>query len=389
MLISRKTIQLFIATIFAVLPVVTFANVDTSHVAKPAHSEVVNHENTTTKEVVSEEMKAQEERAEFIQHHLLDSHDFHLFSYGKETGHETHIGFSLPVILWEDGLHFFMSSEFHHGEAVAKSKGKYFAINHHDGMVYNTDENGTFNVDEKHHTTNTKPIDFSITKSIVMILIVALLMFMIFRNLGKSYSKNGGIATGVGRFFEPLVLYIRDEIAIPNIGEKHYKKYMSHLLTVFFFIWFLNMFGLTPLGVNVTGNIAITASLAIITYLITTFTANGNYWGHIFWMPGVPLPMKIILAPIELLGVFIKPFSLMIRLYANIFAGHIVLMSLIALMFIFKSWLGSSLSFLLSFAISSIEILVALLQAYIFTMLSALFFGAAVEEHHHEGAEHH
>jgi F-type H+-transporting ATPase subunit a len=219
-----------------------------------------------------------------------------------------------------------------------------------------------------------------------MILIVALLMLMIFRNLGKSYSKNGGIATGVGRFFEPLVIYIRDEIAIPNIGEKHYKKYMSHLLTVFFFIWFLNMFGLTPLGVNVTGNIAITASLAIITYLITTFTANRNYWGHIFWMPGVPVPMKIILAPIEFLGTIIKPFSLMIRLYANMLAGHVVLMSIIALMYTFSSPIGSPLSFLLAFVLSILEILVALLQAYIFTMLTALYFGAAKEEHHHDEA---
>jgi F-type H+-transporting ATPase subunit a len=161
---------------------------------------------------------------------------------------------------------------------------------------------------------------------------------------------------------------------------------MSYLLTIFFFVWFLNIFGLTPLGINVTGNIAITFGLAVITFIITNLTANKNYWGHIFWMPGVPTPMKIILAPIELLGVFIKPFALMIRLYANIFAGHIVLMSLIGLIFIFKSWLGSSLSFMLSFAISIIEILVALLQAYIFTMLSALYFGSAVEEHHHEEA---
>jgi F-type H+-transporting ATPase subunit a len=377
MLISRKTIQLFIATIFAVLPVVTFANADASHVAKPAHSEVVNHEGTTTKEVVSEEMKAQEERAEFIQHHLLDSHDFHLFSYGKASGHETHIGFPLPVILWEDGIHFFMSSEFHHGEAVAESNGKYFAINHHDGMIYNTDAKGTFNVDEKHHTTNTKPIDFSITKSIVMILIVALLMFMIFRNLGKSYSKNGGIATGVGRFFEPLVLYIRDEIAIPNIGEKHYKKYMSHLLTVFFFIWFLNMFGLTPLGVNVTGNIEITASLAIITYLITTFTANGNYWGHIFWPPGVPLPIKFILVPIEIMSLFIKPTVLMIRLTANITAGHIIILAFVGLVLLFGQTsaaagygvgVGAVIFMIFMFFI---ELLVAFLQAYVFTLLAA------------------
>lgn len=389
MLISRKTIQLFIATVFAVLPVFTFANADTTHVVKTAHAEVANHEGDAPKEAVSEEVKAQEERAEFIQHHLLDSHDFHLFSYGKESGHEKHIGFPLPVILWEDGLHFFMSSEFHHGEEVAESNGKYFAINHHNGMIYNTDAKGTFNVDGKHHTTNTKPLDLSITKNIVMILIVALLMLIMFRNLGKSYKKNGGIATGVGRFFEPIILYVRDEIAIPNIGEKKYKKYMSHLLSVFFFIWFLNMFGLTPLGVNVTSNIAITASLAILTYLITTFTANKNYWGHIFWMPGVPAPMKLILAPIELLGTIIKPFSLTVRLYANMMAGHVVLMSIIAMMYTFNNMVGSSLSFVLAFVLSILEVLVAGLQAYIFTMLTALYFGSANEEHHHDEEAHH
>ena len=135
---------------------------------------------------------------------------------------------------------------------------------------------------------------------------------------------------------EQIILYIRDDIARPNIGEKHYKRYMSFLLTVFFFIWIVNLFGLTPIGSNVTNNIAVTASLAILTYLITTFTANKSYWGHIFWMPGVPVPMKILLAPIELLGTIIKPFSLMIRLYANITAGHVVLMSIIGLMLILK-----------------------------------------------------
>ena len=161
---------------------------------------------------------------------------------------------------------------------------------------------------------------------------------------------------------------------------------MSFLLTIFFFIWFLNIFGLTPLGVNVTGNIAITSSLALLTFLITTFTAKKNYWKHIFWMPGVPVPMKIVLIPIELLGVIIKPFSLLIRLYANMQAGHIVLMSLVGLIFIFKSWLGGTMSFFLAFSISLIEVLVALLQAYIFTMLSALYFGFASEEHEHDEA---
>jgi F-type H+-transporting ATPase subunit a len=208
-------------------------------------------------------------------------------------------------------------------------------------------------------------------------------MFLLFRSLANSFISNNGISKGIGRFFEPIILYIRDDIAIPNIGEKKYKDYMSFLLTVFFFIWFLNMLGLTPLGVNVTGNIAVTFSLALLTFLITNLTANKNYWGHIFWMPGVPMLIKIVLAPIELLGVFIKPFSLLIRLYANIQAGHIVLYSLIGLMFIFNNMIGSSLSFVLAFFISIIEILVALLQAYIFTMLSALYFGFAVAEEDH------
>jgi F-type H+-transporting ATPase subunit a len=204
-----------------------------------------------------------------------------------------------------------------------------------------------------------------------------------FRSLARSYKKNNGIPTGVGRFLEPLVLFIRDDIAIPNIGEHKYKKYMSFLLTVFFFIWFLNLLGMTPLGVNVTGNIAVTFALALIVFLITNLTANKNYWGHIFWMPGVPTFMKVVLAPIELLGVFIKPFSLMIRLYANMTAGHVVLMSIIGMIFLFKNWIGGPLSFGLAFALSILELLVAALQAYIFTMLSALYFGMANEEAHH------
>ena len=161
MVFSNKPLQFLFAALVAFFPL--FSNANTSDTL-PVKQEVVAVAATAETKVLSEDEKKDEERKEFIQHHLLDSHDFHLFSYGKETGHETHIGFPLPVILWEDGLHFFMSSEFHHGEAVAKSNGKYFKINHHDGMIYNTDAKGTFNVDEKHHTTNTKPIDFSITK---------------------------------------------------------------------------------------------------------------------------------------------------------------------------------------------------------------------------------
>ena len=148
-------------------------------------------------------------------------------------------------------------------------------------------------------------------------------------------------------------------------------------------MWFVNLFGLTPIGSNVTNNIAVTASLAILTYVITTFTANRHYWKHIFWMPGVPTPVKIILAPIELLGTFIKPFSLMIRLYANMTAGHVVLMSILESYIYISKLDRGTLSFALAFALCLLELLVCVLQAYIFTMLSALYFGAAVEEHGH------
>lgn len=375
MVFSNKQLRFIAATFLACLPLFGFANTaqDTTHitteVAAPINQE--NHESTDLKSKIDA----------FKNHHVLDAHDFTLF---EDESNGKYYGFPLPIILWDNGLQVFASSKFEHGQAVAESNGNFYKLGH-DEKIYKTDASGTLN-GEEHHPTNIKPLDFSITKSVLTMLVVALLMFLVFSGLAKSFAKNGGISTGFGRLFEPIVLYIRDEIAIPNIGEKHYKKYMSYLLTIFFFVWFLNMFGLTPLGINATGNIAITAGLAIITALITNFTANKNYWGHIFWMPGVPTPMKIILAPIELLGVIIKPFSLMIRLYANIFAGHVVLMSLIALIFLFKSWIGGSLSFLLSFALSTIEILVALLQAYIFTMLSALYFGSAVEEHHHEEA---
>ncbi|MGB1449259.1 MAG: F0F1 ATP synthase subunit A [Flavobacteriaceae bacterium] len=324
---------------------------------------------------------------EYIAHHLLDSYDFSLLSYTNDQGEHVYIGAPLPIILWDNGLKVFLSSKFHHGETVAEVDGNYYALYHN--KIYKTDAAGTINYDEAHHPSNAKPLDFSITKSVVSMIIVFLIMFFLFKNLAESYAKNGGIAAGVGRFFEPIVLYVRDDIARPNIGEKKYKKYMNFLLTIFFFIWFLNILGLTPLGVNVTGNIAVTFGLALLTFLITNFTGTKDYWLHVFdplgstipWFAKIPL--YIILIPIEVLGVFIKPFSLLIRLYANMQAGHIVLMSLIGLMFIFKSWLGSSLSLGLAFAISLIEILVALLQAYIFTMLSALYFGFAAEEHEH------
>ncbi len=328
-----------------------------------------NHE-VKTEELSEADVKAAKRKA-YIKHHLQDSYDFAIW-------HAKGIEFPLPVILFDEGLHIFSSSKFHHGESVAESKGNFYKIFH--GKIYKTDAEGTIAMDDHHHPTNAKPLDFSITKNVFTIMLMSILIFFLFSRFAKSY-KTSLVPSKGGKFLEPLIIFVRDEIAIPNIGEKHYKKYMSYLLTVFFFIWFLNLAGMTPLGIGVTNNIAVTFALALITFLITQLTSKKAYWGHIFWMPGVPVPMKFILAPIELLGVIIKPFALMIRLYANMTAGHIVIMSLIGLLYVFTNWFAKGAFLGLTLFLSIIELLVAFLQAYIFTMLTALYFGGAVAEH--------
>lgn len=364
--------KFLIKKITFLLLLISFVSVAQHHDATEA-----DH-NASTNEVP--EMSLKEKIKADINHHIQDSHSFTFFSDSEKN---EHYGFSLPIILWDNGIQFFSSSRFHHGETIAENNGNYYKLYHN--KIYKTDATGTIDYDAEHHVSNAKPIDFSITKNVVMIFVTCVLMFLLFGGLARSFRK-GPIATGAGRFFEPIVLYIRDDIAKPSIGENKHRKYMPYLLTIFFFVWFLNLFGLTPLGINVTGNIAITFALAILTFIITIFSGNKNYWKHIFWMPGVPVPMKIILAPIELMGMFIKPFALMIRLYANIMAGHIVLMSIIGLIFLFQNWIGGGLSLVLAFFLSIIELLVAALQAYIFTLLSALYIGFAVEEHEHEEA---
>jgi len=337
-----------------------------------------------------EAVTSESEINEYILHHIKDAHDFHLFSYNDSEGHRKHIGFPLPIIVYSSkGLRTFMSSEFHHddsGHHVVESDG-ISLVKYHE-KIYELNE-GAHGVefDEAHHPTNAHAVlDLSITKSVFGFLLVSILMLIAFGRLAKQYKKQA-VPTGFGRVLEPLILYVRDEIARPNIGEKHYRRFTGFLMTVFFFIWTSNLLGLTPLGFNITGQLAVTFTLALFTYLITQFSGTKDYWKHIFWMPGVPVPMKIILAPIELLGTLTKPFSLMIRLFANISAGHIVVMSLISIAIIMKSTLGAAgatlLSLALSFFLTLIELLVAFLQAYIFTMLSALFIGMAVEEHDH------
>ncbi|MCK0200138.1 F0F1 ATP synthase subunit A [Ornithobacterium rhinotracheale] len=331
-----------------------------------------------------QEKSLAEQIDEDIQHHIMDSHYFDIM-HDSET--DTYYGFPLPVILWDNGLKVFMSSEFDHGKKVVEKDGNFYKLYH--SKIYKTDAAGTLTYDDEHHPTNEKPLDFSITKTVFSIFIAFVLLFFIFRASAKSYA-NRAIPKGIGRYMEPLIMYVRDEIAIPNIGEKHYKKYMSFLLTIFFFIWILNIIGMMPFGVNVTGNIAVTFALAIMTFVITNISGNKTYWKHIFDPLGDSMPWfgKIfiypILVPIELLGIFVKPFSLMIRLYANMTAGHIVLMSLIGLIFIFRNFGGGAMSLTLAILISFIEFFVAALQAYIFTALSALYFGMAVEEHAEE-----
>ncbi len=333
---------------------------------------------------LSEKEKSLEEVNEFKQHHILDSHSFNIMVEKKADGTEHHIGFPLPVIFYDkaNGLHTAMSSVFDHDQVFA-SKGGYYKLFHE--KILKTDAAGNITMDEHHHATNEKVLDLSITKSALMIILTALLMIWIFGSMARNYKKSL-VPTGIGKLMEPMVLFVRDEIAKPNIGH-NYKKYMSYLLTVFFFILFLNIFGLMPFGINVTGNIAITLALALITFIITQVTANKNYWQHIFWMPGVPVPMKLVMLPIEVLGLFIKPFSLLIRLFANMSAGHLIIMSLIGLIYVFKNVIAGVAFPFLTFVLYLLEVLVAFLQAYIFTMLSAVYFGMANEEHGHEGEE--
>ncbi|MDB4168159.1 F0F1 ATP synthase subunit A, partial [Polaribacter sp.] len=258
---------------------------------------------------------------EYILHHIKDSHDFSLFSYTSDSGERKHFGFPLPIILWSsEGLVTFMSSEFHHnddGHVIVEKDGLKFAKIH--SKIYELDSNAaTVAFDDTHHATNAhKVLDFSITKSAFGLILIGVLMLLWFSKLARQY-KTKKVPIGFGRILEPLVLYVRDEIARPNIGEKHYRRFTGYLLTVFFFIWILNLAGLTPLGFNVTGQLAVTACLAIFTLVIYTVSGTKGYWMHMIWMPGVPVLIRPVLAIIELAGALvIKPFSLLVRLFAN------------------------------------------------------------------------
>jgi F-type H+-transporting ATPase subunit a len=216
-----------------------------------------------------------------------------------------------------------------------------------------------------------------------MLLINATLLVLVFSSVAKGYKKNNGKAPkGLQSFLEPVIVFVRDEIVKPNIGH-HYEKYMPYMLTLFFFILFGNLLGLLPGAGNLTGNIAVTLTLAVLTFIITNVKGNKAYWSHIFWTPGVPLPLRIVILPVEIIGIFTKPFSLTVRLFVAITAGHIVLLSLISLAFIFQSLSVGLVSSLIVLFINLIELLVAGIQAYVFTLFSSLYIGMATAEHEH------
>ncbi len=312
---------------------------------------------------------------EMIQHHLQDSHYFDLFADGEEG---KNYGVALPVILIDNGVHVFSASAFDHGNKLVEKGGQHYRL--YNSKIYKTNAAGDLDINEHGFPANERPWDFSITKNVVVIFLVALLMLFIFTAMAKTYRKQK-LPQKFGRFLEPVILFVRDDIAKEMIGSK-YKRYTGWLLTIFFFILFLNFLGMFPFGVNVTGNITITFALALLTFVIVQFSGNKEYWKHVFWFPDVHPIVKIILIPIEILGLFTKPFALMIRLFANMTAGHVIIMSLLGLIVVFQNWIAGPAFFGFSLFMMVIEILVAVLQAYIFTLLSALYIGAAVDDAH-------
>jgi len=343
--------------------------------------------NTMASENKNNKPGAEEEfnSVEMIMHHISDAHDFHFLDYTDSEGVEHAVSIPLPVILYtNNGLVCFMSSAFHHnddGSYVVSKRGTNF-VKYHEKIYQLNDGASSLEFDEQHHPLNAvKPIDVSITKNVFSMLLSLVLLLTLFGAAGRSARKNPGAPKGILAFLEPIIVFIREDIIIPNVGEKKYKTYIPYLITIFFFIFFNNLLGLIPGGANVTGNIAVTLVLSVFTLLVTNFSANKAYWKHIF-LPPVPLALYPIMVPIEVIGVLTKPFALMIRLFANITAGHIIILSLISLIFVFKSIFIAPVSVGFVLFMYTLELLVALLQAYIFTLLSALFIGQAIEEHH-------
>ena len=331
---------------------------------------------------------------EYIIEHIVDSYGWHI-----TTIKGIEISIPLPIILFDEGkLVCFMSSKFHHGTQAYKgfalgftndTKGKIIKLQGEDAHFTGAWEK------DKIYTYSTDFFDISISKNVCSLFISIFILCWIFLSVAKTYKRNPGKAPkGFQGMIEMVILFLRDEIAIPLIGAHKYQKYFPYLLTLFFFILINNLMGLIPIfpgGANVTGNITITMILALITFFIVTFASNKNYWMHIFNPPGVPWWLKIpipLMPFIELVGMLTKPFVLMIRLFANIVAGHIIILGFLGLIFIFGAMsplagvLVSPVSVFFYLFMGLIELLVAFIQAFIFTLLTALYIGMAIEEQH-------
>ena len=362
---------------------------------KISASDEISEKKETKNEAKHEGASSEKEKfnaGKVIIEHVVDNHEWHIAKFG-----ETHVTIPLPVILIDNGkLVTFCSSNFHH--ATQSYKGYIIAEEgKHKGKIVKVLEDGV-TIDE----SAAVPVDLSITKNVMSLFIGLFVLCAIFLSVARKYKKNNLRAPkGLQSMVEPLIIFVRDDIAKPSIGEKRYGKFMPFLLTIFFFIFINNLMGLIPFfpgGANLTGNIAITMVLAVFTFLITTFSTNKAYWTHIINTPGVPwwLKFPIPLMPIvEILGVFTKPFVLMVRLFANITAGHIIILSFTSLIFIFANinigvgYGVSIISIIFNVFMGLLELLVAFLQAYVFTLLSAIYFGMAQVEHHHEEAHDH
>jgi F-type H+-transporting ATPase subunit a len=328
----------------------------------------------------AESLRAEEEKfdaSNFILGHIADSHEWHI--YTKSNGED--VAIFLPVIVYSKGkgLGIFSSRKLAHGNVF-----KGYKIEEEGdlkGKIVNVDDQGR--IDE-----TARPLDFSITKTIAGMMGAAIIGLWIFLSLARSYRKTGiSHPRGIQSFLEPAVLFVRDDIAIPNLGPERSEKYMPYLLSAFFFILINNLMGLIPFpppfGATVTGNVGVTFVLAAFTFIITQLSGNKAYWRHIVAAPGVPFWLLPIMIPVEIIGLFSKPFALMIRLFANMVAGHIVILSLICLIFIFQSLAVAPVSVFFVIFMDFLELLVAFLQAYIFTLLSALFISMARPEAHH------
>jgi F-type H+-transporting ATPase subunit a len=366
---ALRTVKLLLAAIFSLFTITFSAPLlaqDSAHANLPKEAEAAAHA----------EQKEGFNAAEVIFGHILDNHEYHFTEYHDSEGNLHHVSIPLPIILYskEKGLTLFSSSRFEHGAAA------YNGYKMEEGTIVAVKEDGT-------PEETVKVYDLSITRNVVQMILALTLLTWLMISIANSYKRGEGVKTapkGKQNLLEPVVIFVREEVAKPNLGLKA-GKYLPYLLTTFFFILINNILGLIPGTANVSGNIAFTVVLGLISFVVILFSTNKHFWGHIFNPPGVPGFVKPILILVEFLGVFIKPFALIIRLFANMVAGHIIIICLISLIFIFgqmnayAGWGTSPVAIGFTVFIYFIEVLVAFLQAFIFTNLTAVFIGSAFE----------